>query len=321
MSKTTSTAKYRIFELEKEFNQSSQTIIDFLKKRKIKVANRFSAIDEDAYAILQESLPKRNKPLAETKPIAKQEKTSPKNNNRNRRNKFGGQKQDSIRLVNYDDKPKQANAKTAETKTQLEKVETKVAVKVDEVNTEIKVEEKVAEGQRQKLKSRRKNLNLKLKSRKKFPKLKRKPNSRSRKIKIVAVKKILLPAKKILPNAKRKTDAEKKIIAKTKLTANAEKIKLTREANAETEIIAKIATQAARTAAKRKTAIAIAKTKMLPMPPKLNSNRLKIKLNKAVFHARKKLPSKFNSRTKLKLQDRRTLKSEKVSQLKILPAK
>ena len=157
MSKTTSTAKYRIFELEKEFNQSSQTIIDFLKKRKIKVANRFSAIDEDAYAILRESLPKRNKPLAETKPTAKQEKTSPKNNNRNRRNKFGGQKQDSIRLVNYDDKPekvdkvksesdkKVSSEKVLEVKVPTEKVEEKPVVKVEEVKPEIKVEEKVPE--------------------------------------------------------------------------------------------------------------------------------------------------------------------------------
>ena len=66
MSKTTNTTKYRIFELEKEFNQSSQTIIEFLKKRKVKVANRFSAIGEEVYAILKESLPRRTKPLAES---------------------------------------------------------------------------------------------------------------------------------------------------------------------------------------------------------------------------------------------------------------
>ena len=140
MSKTTGTTKYRIFELEKEFNQSSQTIIEFLKKRKIKVANRFSAIDEDTYAILQESLPKRNKPIAEPKPVVKQEKSSPKNNNRHRRNKFGGQKQDSIRLVNYDDQPKKPEVKVEE-KVQPEKVENKVAVA--ETKPEIKVEEKV----------------------------------------------------------------------------------------------------------------------------------------------------------------------------------
>ena len=136
MSKTTGTTKYRIFELEKEFNQSSQTIIEFLKKRKIKVKNSFSAIDEEAYNILQESLPKRSKPLAEAKPTVKQEKTSPKNNNRNRRNRFGGQKKDSIRLVNYDDVPKKV-----EEKVQPEKVENKVAAA--ETKPEIKVEEKV----------------------------------------------------------------------------------------------------------------------------------------------------------------------------------
>ncbi len=132
MSKTTGTAKYRIFELEKEFNQSSQTIIEFLKKRKIKVANRFSAIDEDAYAILQESLPKRNKPLEETKPIVKQEKTSPKNNNRHRRGKFGGQKQDSIRLVNYDDQPKKSDGKQVSGASDKVQVETKPELKVEE---------------------------------------------------------------------------------------------------------------------------------------------------------------------------------------------
>lgn len=142
MSKTTGTGKYRIFELEKEFNQSSQTIIEFLKKRKIKVANRFSAIDDDAYAILQESLPKRNKPLAETKPAVKQEKTSPKNNNRNRRNKFGGQKQDSIRLVNYEDQPAKVEKSVVSSHQSVKnaEVENKPAVKVEEKVSEVKVQ-------------------------------------------------------------------------------------------------------------------------------------------------------------------------------------
>ena len=90
MSKASKTPKYRIFELEKEFNQSSQTIIDFLKKHKIKVANRFSGIDEDAYAILKESLPRRSKPIeqqtTENKPAA------PKQNPKQKQGgKFGGQ--------------------------------------------------------------------------------------------------------------------------------------------------------------------------------------------------------------------------------------
>ena len=81
MSKASKTPKYRIFELEKEFNQSSQTIIEFLKKHKIKVTNRFSGIDEDAYKVLKESLPRRSKPIeeqkaAEIKPAA--QKQNPK---------------------------------------------------------------------------------------------------------------------------------------------------------------------------------------------------------------------------------------------------
>ena len=94
MSKTSKTPKYRIFELEKEFNQSSQAIIEFLKKRKIKVANRFSGIDEDTYNILKESMPRRSKPIVEPtvenktddKPKAKTENQDKKFNNRRRSN-------------------------------------------------------------------------------------------------------------------------------------------------------------------------------------------------------------------------------------------
>lgn len=46
--------KYRIFELAKEFNRDSQFLVNFLKKRKIKVANRFSSVDEDVYQMLIE---------------------------------------------------------------------------------------------------------------------------------------------------------------------------------------------------------------------------------------------------------------------------
>ncbi len=58
------TPKYRIFELAKEFNQESQSLIDFLRKHKIKVANRFSAVGEDAYSVLKENFARR-KPVAE----------------------------------------------------------------------------------------------------------------------------------------------------------------------------------------------------------------------------------------------------------------
>ena len=52
---TSSAKKYRIFELEKEFNLPSSTIINFLKQLKINVANRFSAVGEDAYKLLQDN--------------------------------------------------------------------------------------------------------------------------------------------------------------------------------------------------------------------------------------------------------------------------
>ena len=139
MSKTTNTTKYRIFELEKEFNQSSQTIIEFLKKRKVKVANRFSAIGEEVYAILKESLPRRTKPLAESKPEIKSEKPAPKNN----RNRRGGQNKSSIRLATFDDNPKTETKSQAEMKVETKpKVEEKVQPKVEE-KVQPKIEEKV----------------------------------------------------------------------------------------------------------------------------------------------------------------------------------
>lgn len=64
MSKTTKTPRYRIVELAKEFNQDSQFLVDFLKKNKIKVANRFSAVGEDVYALLKEKFARR-KPAPE----------------------------------------------------------------------------------------------------------------------------------------------------------------------------------------------------------------------------------------------------------------
>ena len=77
MSKTPKTTKYRIFELAKEFNQDSQFLLDFLKKRKIKVANRFSAVDEDVYTMLKDSLPRRKAP-AEIPAETKTEQPAPK---------------------------------------------------------------------------------------------------------------------------------------------------------------------------------------------------------------------------------------------------
>ena len=62
----------RIFELAQEFNQDKQTIMDFLRRRKIKVKNPFSAVDEETYAILKEAFGRR-KPAAETPAESKPE--------------------------------------------------------------------------------------------------------------------------------------------------------------------------------------------------------------------------------------------------------
>lgn len=130
MSKTSKTPKYRIFELEKEFNQSSQAIIEFLKKRKIKVANRFSGIDEETYNILKESMPHRSKPVAEpvteTKPETKTE-DKPKTKTGGQNRKFDNRRRANVRAVSdTQDKPAEA-AKPAEIKSEaVEKVQPKV---------------------------------------------------------------------------------------------------------------------------------------------------------------------------------------------------
>ena len=78
MSKTTKTPKYRIVELAKEFNQDSQFLVDFLKKRKIKVANRFSAVDEEAYNILKENFARRKPAAVETPKVETPKNETPK---------------------------------------------------------------------------------------------------------------------------------------------------------------------------------------------------------------------------------------------------
>ena len=312
MSKTTSTAKYRIFELEKEFNQSSQTIIDFLKKRKIKVTNRFSAIDEDAYAILQESLPKRNKPLAETKPAVKQEKTSPKNNNRNRRNKFGGQKQDSIRLVNYDDVPKkvvsdklqvesveekipapekvevekaevrnQKSVEVAEVKTQSEKSEEKISAPVEEKKSEPEKSEqkKVSEQPKAENKNRRRE--------KIFEGNEEKSGERQEKFK-----------RREKNNRDEDSASENSERNENKVDSRGERGDRNNRKNRDSS---------REDGGKTQNRNRNRKNKMLPMSQKLNSNRrrIKIKINKADFRARKKIVRNLNSLIKLKLQDLR----------------
>ncbi|MBR1579593.1 MAG: translation initiation factor IF-2 [Selenomonadaceae bacterium] len=65
-----------MFELAKEFNQNSKVLIDFLKKRKIKVANHFSAIDGEAYELLKGAFARRPKPDAAPAPAVVETKVA-----------------------------------------------------------------------------------------------------------------------------------------------------------------------------------------------------------------------------------------------------
>lgn len=142
MSKTTKTPKYRIFELAKEFNQDSQFLVDFLKKRKIKVANRFSAVDEEVYTMLKEKFPRRKPapepaktetPKAETKteiPKTEKPKTESvqKNSQRNNRpaRNFGDKPRtdkaaESTRKPDYKSAPKSETQKSEKSAPKFEK--------------------------------------------------------------------------------------------------------------------------------------------------------------------------------------------------------
>ena len=44
--------KYRIYDMANEFNQDVQVIVDFLNKRKVKVKNKFSGVEEEAYEMV-----------------------------------------------------------------------------------------------------------------------------------------------------------------------------------------------------------------------------------------------------------------------------
>lgn len=58
-------AKYRIYDMANEFNQDAQVIIDFLNKRKVKVKNRFTGVEEDAYEMVKAQFGRRAKPKTE----------------------------------------------------------------------------------------------------------------------------------------------------------------------------------------------------------------------------------------------------------------
>ena len=74
--------KYRIYDMAKEFNQEEQVIIDFLNKRRIKVKNRFSGVESDAYELVKANFARR-KPVepaqkSEQKPQPQQKQQQPK---------------------------------------------------------------------------------------------------------------------------------------------------------------------------------------------------------------------------------------------------
>ena len=152
MAKAPKTPKYRIFELAKELNQESQAIIDFLKKHKVKVANRFSAVGEEIYNMLKESFSRRPKATAETSSDTKSEdKTDTKNESKDatvaakteikqtKSNKF-----DSKHVKpKYEPKPKVAVKPTDTKSNDVKPVDTKPAVKVEEPKVTAKTDTKI----------------------------------------------------------------------------------------------------------------------------------------------------------------------------------
>ncbi len=152
MAKAPKTPKYRIFELAKELNQESQSIIDFLKKHKVKVANRFSAVGEEIYNLLKENFSRRPKPATETSSDVKAEtktesatKTSTTSTSTvktdakpNKNNKF-----DSKHVKpKYESKAK-VNARTADAKTAISNVKPVETAPVKKVEEPVKVDAKV----------------------------------------------------------------------------------------------------------------------------------------------------------------------------------
>lgn len=155
MSKTSKTPKYRIFELEKEFNQSGQAIIEFLKKRKIKVANKFSAVGEEVYSVLKETFSRR-KPAeqpttekVEVKTETAEQKPAQKQPNRKYNSgmgkRFDGKRRSEIRTL--DDFPQKEKPKTevkpkAEDKPKAEVKPQQTSKPKPEKNSAPKVEKK-----------------------------------------------------------------------------------------------------------------------------------------------------------------------------------
>ena len=63
--------KYRIFDMANEFNQDVQVIIDFLNKSKVKVKNRFTGVETDAYEMVKAKFGRR-KPVESTAEVTPQ---------------------------------------------------------------------------------------------------------------------------------------------------------------------------------------------------------------------------------------------------------
>ncbi len=68
--------KYRIYDMANEFNQDAQVIIDFLKKSKVKVKNKFSGVEEEAYQLVKTAFSRRKQPAPQ--PAALQPAAQPK---------------------------------------------------------------------------------------------------------------------------------------------------------------------------------------------------------------------------------------------------
>ena len=74
---STKPVKHRIYDMAKEFSQEEQVIIDFLNKRRIKVKNRFSGIDEESYELVKANFARRKPVEQEQKPQPQQKQAKP----------------------------------------------------------------------------------------------------------------------------------------------------------------------------------------------------------------------------------------------------
>ena len=138
MSKT---PKYRIFDLVKEFSQDKQTILDYLKKRKIKVANAFSSVGEEVYLELKEHFARR-KP-AQEKPAEVQLETKAEVKPE--------QKPQQNKPVQKQIKPQQKNLEQKVENKSANKPKADVKPETPDAKVEIKPEQKIQNKPQQKV--------------------------------------------------------------------------------------------------------------------------------------------------------------------------